>query len=34
MGCAIDGTHTTPLLTQPPVELDTRSGANHLTSRI
>jgi len=26
MGCAIDGTHTTPLLTQPPVELDDRPG--------
>jgi hypothetical protein len=34
MGCAIDRTHTTPLLTQSPVELDKRSGANHLTSRI
>jgi hypothetical protein len=29
MGCAIDRTHTTPLLTQSPVELDNRSGANH-----
>jgi hypothetical protein len=30
----MDRTHTTPLLTQSPVELSDRSGANHLTTRI
>jgi len=29
-GCALERTHSTPLLSSPPVELSDRSGANHL----